>query len=149
MRADETPAAELWQRTLAQIPSVFGRLVYLASLRNANTGVYEHFGFSQRFGERESGRTIKHSHVNMFRDWLCFSLEEQKDDLERYLDSADGDRRTIVATWLEWPPFMNWIPAQTRPVERKLFQTDMEVVLDLIRREYAVASPGQDASPRR
>src|ERR1700736_6447725 len=123
MRADETPAAELWQRTLSQVPSVFGRLVYLASLRNPNTGAYEHFGFAQRVGERDSGQTIKRSHINVFSDWLCFSLEQQKEDLERYLDALGGDKRTVVANWLEWPPFMNWIPVQTRPVERELFQT--------------------------
>jgi hypothetical protein len=133
---------------LGQIPSVFGRLAYLASLRDPNTGRYEHFGFAQRFGERESDQTIKRSHVNTFGDWLCFSLEQQKQDLEEYLDTAAGDKRAIIANWLEWPPFMNWIPAQSRPVERDLFQSDMQTVLDLIRRDYAAASPGQGASRR-
>jgi hypothetical protein len=32
----------LWRRTLSQIPSQFGRIAWLASLRNPNTGVYEH-----------------------------------------------------------------------------------------------------------
>jgi hypothetical protein len=145
MRADETPAAEMWRRTLAQIPSIFGRLVYLSSLRDPNSGLYQHFGFAQRFTEREADRTIRRSHSNMFADWLSFSLEEQKADLEKYLDVLGGDTGTVLANWLDWPPFMNWIPAQSRPVERDLFRTDLETVLEVIRREYAAASPGRTA----
>jgi len=138
MRPDETPAAELWRRTLVQIPSMFGRLVYLASLRDPNTGQYQHFGFAQRFNDREADRTLRRSHQNVFSDWLCFSLEKQKEDLEVYLEAFGTDKVTIIANWLEWPPFMNWIPIQTREAERELFRTDLETVLEIVRRDYAV-----------
>ncbi len=48
-------AADLWQRTLAQIPTLFGRLVYLCSLREQNTGRYEHFGLAQMFEQVVEG----------------------------------------------------------------------------------------------
>ncbi len=145
MRPDETPAAELWRRTLAQIPTTFGRLVYLASLRNPNTGQYQHFGFAQRFSERESDRTLKRSHTNVFSDWLCFSLEQQRNDLEIYLEESGEDKLTIISNWLELPPFMNWIPTQTREAERDLFRADLMTVLEIVKREYAVASSGPAA----
>jgi hypothetical protein len=145
MRADETPAAELWSRTLAQIPSVFGRLAYLASLRDPNTGKYEHFGFAQRFSEREADKTIRRSHSNVFMDWLCFSLEQQRGDLEKYLDSTGGDVRAILTNWREWPPYMNWIPTQSRAADRELFRSDLEIVLDLIRQDFDGVSPGRTA----
>jgi hypothetical protein len=133
MRTDETPAAELWSRTLVQIPSLFGRLVYLSSLREPHSGLYQHFGFAQRFSEKIADQTIGRSHKHAFMDWLCFSLEQQRQDLGFYLDSVGGDRRAIVTNWLEWPPFMNWMPPQSRPAERELFRSDMEIILELIR----------------
>jgi hypothetical protein len=145
MRADETPSAELWSRTVLQIRSVFGRLVYLASLRDPNSGQYQHFGFAQRFSEREADRTIRRSHANVFSDWLCFSLEQQRADIEVYLDSVGGDRQTILANWREWPPYMNWIPAQSRPSDRELFQSDLEMVLDLVRQDCDDVSTGRTA----
>src|SRR5271154_1725230 len=62
----EAAIAESWQRTLGAIPTLIGRLAYLSSLRNANTGSYEHFGLAQRIGEDEVDRTLRRSHMNTF-----------------------------------------------------------------------------------
>jgi hypothetical protein len=43
----DRPAEDVWDRTLAQIATTFGRIAYLASLRNENSGRYEHFGLAR------------------------------------------------------------------------------------------------------
>ena len=132
MTSDETPAAELWRRTLSQIPTLFGRLVYLASLRDANTGRYIHFGFAQQFSDREADQALRRSHFNTFEDWLCFSLEEQKDDLEEYLARLDQDRETVLDHWRSLPPFPSFIPASTKAAQRELFLSDLKIVLEMM-----------------
>lgn len=141
----EAAIAESWQRTLAAIPTLIGRLAYLASLRNANTGSYEHFGLTQRIGEGEVDRMLRRSHMSVFQEWLCFGLERQKEELEEYFSGLEGDRREIVANWLTLEPYGNWVPAESRDVERKLFYADLAVVLELIRTEYGVASRDPDS----
>ena len=133
MTPDETPAAELWRRTLSQIPSIFGRLAYLSGLRDGNTGKYVHFGFAQRFSEKEADRTLQRSHRNMFDDWLSFSLEQQKEDLDRYLDGLDQDRKVVLQNWRVFPPFANLVPASAKDAERELFLSDLRIVLHLLR----------------
>lgn len=145
MHLDESPAADLWRRTLSQIPTLFGRLVYLASLRDPNTGLYQHFGFAQRFSDREADKTMRRSHVNVFADWLNLSLEEQRGDLSRYLESLQGEKEMIVANWTRFPPFPGFIPAQAREGERNLFLADMKIMLELLRKDYSPASSGPDA----
>lgn len=137
--------AESWQRTLAGISTLLGRLAYLASLRNANTGAYEHFGLAQRVGADEVDRLVRRSHVEAFQQWLCFSLERQKDQLEEHFASLGGDRREILSHWLYLGPYSSWVPAESRDVERKLFFTDLEMVLELIRNEFGVASRDPDS----
>jgi hypothetical protein len=136
----ENAIAESWQRTLSAIPTLIGRMAYLASLRNANTGIYEHFGLAQRVGADEVDRTLRRSHMNLFVDWLSLALENQKDQLEEYFSDLDGDRRELISSWLAMQPWNGWAPAESRDVERKLFNADLAVVLELLRTEYGVAS---------
>jgi hypothetical protein len=136
--------ADLWRNTLSRIPSIFGRLVYLSSLRDPNTGRYEHHGLAQIFGQQEANLTLRRSHIDTFSTWLCFSLEEQKRDLEDYLAEA-GDKRTILANWSRLAPYRNFVPAEAREVERHLYSTDLETVLELFRNEYGVSAPDPNA----
>ncbi len=149
MLLDESPAAELWRRTLSQIPSLFGRLVYLATLRDPNTGVYQHFGFAQKYSDREADRTMRRSHSNTFADWLCLSLEEQKRDLDRYLLTIDGEPDLIISNWTRSPPFAAFAPARVREEELSLFLSDVKAILVLLRREYSVSADLPDSSPLR
>ena len=136
---------ESWRRTLEGIHTLLGRLAYLASLRNVNTGVYEHFGLSERIGPGEVDRVIRSSHVEAFQQWLCFSLERQKDELEAYFSELTGDRREILSNWLHLGPYAAWVPAESRDVERKLFFSDLEMILELIRDESGVAARDSDS----
>jgi hypothetical protein len=136
----EGAITESWRRTLSGIPTLIGRLAYLASLRNANTGIYEHFGITQRIGEEESDRVLRRSHMAVFQEWLCYGLESQKEELEEYLSGLNGDRREIMANWITLEPYGTWVPAESRDVERKLFNDDLSVVLEILRTEYGVAS---------
>jgi len=131
MSLDVSASGELWRRTLSQIPSSFGRLVYLSSLRDPNTGEYQHFGFAQRFSDREADKTLRRSHADTFSDWLCFSLEEQKAELDLYLAGLPQDVVTVVANWKLLPPFANLIPVPTREAQRELFLADLRMVLEL------------------
>jgi hypothetical protein len=136
--------AESWRKTLAGIQSPLGRLAYLASLRNQNKGTYEHFGLAERIGDAEADDLIRRSHLEVFQQWLCFGLERQKEELEAYFAGLEGDREKILSNWLALDPYAAWIPAESRDVERRLFYTDLETVLELIRRESGVASRDPD-----
>lgn len=136
----EQAIADSWQRTLSAIPTLIGRIAYLSSLRNPNTGIYEHFGLAQRVGEDEVDRILRRSHMNTFVDWLSCNLEKQKEELEEYFSGLDGDQREMIASWLSLQPWNTWPPAESRDVERKLFNADLAVVLELLRVEYGVAS---------
>jgi hypothetical protein len=138
-------SADLWRNTLSQIPSVFGRLVYLSSLRGPNTGLYEHHGLALLFGEDEADKALRKSHDDAFADWLNFSLEQQRSDLDLYLSALTGPRRTIVETWIRLMPYRNLVPAAARRSERKLFLADFEALLHGLKYEYGVSDPNRDA----
>ena len=137
--------ADLWRNTLSQIPSLFGRLVYLSSLRGPNTGFYEHHGLGLLFGDDEADRALRKSHEDSFAEWLNFSLEQQRADLDLYLSALTGPRRTIIDTWIRVMPYRNIVPAAARRTERKLFLADFDALLHGLKFEFGVSDPNQDA----
>jgi hypothetical protein len=118
--------------------------VYLASLRDQNTGRYEHHGLSQMFGEAESDRALRQSHEQTFASWLSFDLKQQKEDLDLYLSAFHVEKRTILATWIRLAPYRNLTPTTVPEPERRLYLTDIEAILELLNNENDVERPDPD-----
>lgn len=137
--------SDLWRNTLSQIPAVFGRLVYLAALRDQNSGRYEHHGLALVFGENEADRALRRSHIQTFSEWLCFNLEQQRADLGLYLSALPEDRQRIIDTWLRLEPFRTLVPSSATRAETELYYSDFRILLALLRNEYGVAAPDRDA----
>ena len=137
--------SDLWRNTLSQIPSVFGRLVYLSALRDSNSGRYEHHGLSLIFGESEADRALRRTHIQTFSEWLCFNLEQQKSDLDLYLSALLDDRGGVIETWLRLEPFRTLVPSSATRTETELYLNDFRMLLELLRHECGVAVPDRDA----
>jgi len=144
-RLDHLPASDLWRHTLSQIPSIFGRIVYLSSLRDPNSGEYCHHGLASVFGAQAAHEAMLQSHMESFRTWLDCSLEQQKADLELYVAGLDPEKKKVVETWTVLEPYRSILPASLRAVEKELFLADLEALLSLLRNEFGVASPDRGA----
>jgi hypothetical protein len=142
---DRSAAADLWRNTISQIPSVFGKLVYLASLRNPNNGTYEHHGLALVFGDDEANKALKNSHIRVFAEWLSFNIEQQKADLDLYISGLFEDKRVVVDTWIKLAPYRNLLPASVRGVEKRLYIADFTALLELFKAAYGVDAPDPDA----
>ncbi len=137
--------ADLWRVTLSQIPSVYGRLVYLSSLRDTNSGRYRHHGLAQVFGEPDSDRCLSKSHAEAFRQWLSFDLEQQKADLDLYVSALEGERRRLLDTWRKLRPYEYLVPANATAVERDLYLADLQALLGLLMNECGVATRDRES----
>jgi hypothetical protein len=131
---------DVWSRTLSQIPTTFGKIVYLASLRNDNSGRYQHFGLAQLYSDEEADAVLRQSHEEAFSEWLNFPLEAQRRDLEEYLESVEDDKSSVLRTWLTLAPYRNLVPAAAGPAERELYISDLELILELLRNEFSPSS---------
>ena len=131
-----SPAAIVWRNTLSQVPTVFGRLAFLASLRDPVSGRYSHESLVRPLGPEAADRALCNSHHQVFAEWLGFSLAEQKSDLDDYLRNATASRSAV--------DYHHLVPPTARDVERQLYVTDLETLLELLKYEHgdAFAIPG-------
>lgn len=134
-------STEAWRQALSEVLTVFGRLVYISSLRDQNSGRYKNYRLAEAFGEEETDRVLRGSHVESFSEWLCFSLEQQKADLDLYLSGLEVDKRTALETWEKLAPFRNLVPADTMEVERQLFLADLDALLELLNAQFGIGRP--------
>lgn len=130
-----------WRRTVSQIPSVFGRMVYLSSLREPNSGRYCDYGLASFCGERDADQTIREAHERSFSEWLSFTLEEQMADLQLYFSELAPNRRTILETWKRLAPYRNLVPIDVEELERQLYLADLHSLLDVLNNENGAERP--------
>jgi hypothetical protein len=123
--------ADLWKHTLSQIPSTYGRLVYLASLRDANSGTYRHHGLSAAFGREESLSAMRKSHEDTFQEWLGMPLSAKSADLINHFQSLEENPRQVVAHLTRGTPYLSQAPDSASPAQRRQFRTEIEILLEL------------------
>lgn len=115
-------------RKLARISGAFARLGYLASLRNSATGQYFEESLAKLVGQKAADRTLCNCHHQAFSEWLGFSLELQKSDLDECLAPLTEPVNVLQ--------YIHLVPPTAREVERQLYLTDLETLLELLNSEY-------------
>lgn len=136
----------LWVRDLTLIESYYGKLVYIAGLRNPDTGRYEHFGFTATTGNLVASRQLKRIHEIIFRDFVSYPLEKKKADIELYIKGiGEVDRSELIDAWIRLTPYKNLVPASIQGPERQKHMSDFEAILGLMKNVYGVASPDPTA----
>lgn len=145
---ERTATEDLWRHTLSKIPTVFGRLMYLASLRDPNSGIYRHHGLSTAFGRDESNNALKDSHRRTFREWLSLPLADRSGDLSLYLGALEDPEIVVVNHWLSSKLYRDQVPSSARKMERELFNQDLEILLETFRNSWAGAGSVPESSRR-
>lgn len=127
---ERSATADLFKNTLSRIPTLFGRIEYLALLRDANSGIYRHHGLASIFGREESRRALLQSHETVFAEWLNLSLAEKREDLSEYLHRLEDPPPVVLDHWVRVRAYRSYMPASARESERELFCTELDVLLE-------------------
>lgn len=144
-RSSQHLSLEVKFRELSQIESSYGRLVYLAGLRNPDNGRYEHYG-SDFSTPSTVNRELTRLHEEIFREWVTFTLERKKADIEFYIAGIKSvDATELIDAWLRLTPYKNLVPAAIQGPERQKHISDFEAILGLLKNVYGVASPDLNA----
>jgi len=124
---------DLETRTLKAMPGRFSQLVYLASLRDYNTGRYHHYGLETRYNPQAADQAVHRCHIRVFEELTSLPLQDQTRDLIEFFESLREDRRQLIQTWRRLRSYQMLPPDQCHPLARKLFDKNIEVMLTVLR----------------
>jgi len=128
----QAAADDMRRRTLSQIRRPLDRLIYLASLRDYNTGVYYHDGLASRFSEDAVCEALSECHREVFRQLFLSSLEDLVAQLEGYADSTNAAPADFIAAWQGLEPYRVSVPAETDSVSAGFFFSNLKVALAIL-----------------
>lgn len=129
----EEACEDLKNRTLLTLPSHFGRLIYLASMRDYNTGQYYHDGLAKRFSEEAATEALAKCHREVFHFLLGSPLAELVGELERYVGVTPTEIDRMLDTWERLQPYRVAVPAQSNPVLAEFFTSNVKIALAILK----------------
>jgi hypothetical protein len=138
-------ADDLRRRTLADMREPLGRLIYLASTRDYNTGLYYHHGLALRFSEEAACEALADCHREAFEELVAASLEELVYELEAYLKSTRVAPGDFIAAWKGLEPYRVAVPVGIDSLSSELVFSNLKVALAILEQRL-MARPKSGAS---
>ena len=138
---------DILRRSLSKLSCDLGRLIYLASTRDYNTGSYHHDGLSSRFTPEIARKALEIAHRQVFYKVSAYSLQELVEEIEIYFAASHEDPKKVLLTWQKLEPFRIAVPVEVNPVVSRLFLSNIRLALAIFRfRQQSAPSDPSTAS---
>lgn len=109
------------QEVLSDLPNDLARLIYLASIRDYNTGAYLHAELSRRYDTFTVDQILRFQHERVFRSLLEVPVAGYVEQLGLYIAFARAPRAEFIKTWKDLRAYNSAIPLESDKLAVELF----------------------------
>jgi hypothetical protein len=125
-------ADDLRRRSLSDFPRALDRLIYLASMRDYNTGLYYHDGLASRFSPEVACEAMADCHREAFRQLVGCSLEELVVQMEAYMASTHTSPADFLTAWKGLEPYRVAVPVESDPLSAQFLFSSFKIALVIL-----------------
>lgn len=117
---------------LADLPNDLTKMVYLASLRDCNTGNYFHPLISRQNDSTSASQALRLCHEEVFARLMAAPLSEYVAQLGGYIFYSQADHFRVIETWKSLPAYRATVPLNASALDAEFFFTSIEAALGIL-----------------
>jgi hypothetical protein len=133
---DKFDASDFVNLALSPIPSTFGRLAFLADLRDHHSEPLA----EMLYGKEQISAAIQKKHRELFFAWLGLSQSSQMEEVAEYLVDLDGNHNATIAQlvqrWTQEKLYEQLSFTAASESERELFSNAVRDILQLLHNRF-------------
>jgi hypothetical protein len=129
------------EAVLPTLPNDLTRMIYLASLRDCNSGLYLHPELTHQYGVPAVDRALRFCHERVFRGLLTTRLPEYVIQLQEYIRYTRGETLTVLNTWKSLQAYRATVPLAALSLSSELFFLNIAIALEIL------GAPGLELQP--
>jgi hypothetical protein len=139
-RSDVQKAVEDIQlRTLAHMPRALDRFVYLASMRDYDSGLYHHDGLADQFSQEAACEALADCHREAYNELISCSLQDLVGQIEAYVKSGNTRPRDFITAWKDLEPYRVAVPVPVNSFSAEFLFSNLRIALAIV--EERLTSP--------
>ena len=117
---------------LETLPNDLTRMIYLASLRDCNSGMYLHPELSRQRGVQAADGALRACHEQVFRRLLTTRLAEYVVQLQEYIRYTRGEILTVLKTWKSLQAYRATVPVSALATSTELYFLNVAIALEVV-----------------
>lgn len=125
-------AGDLRERTLSGLHGPLDRLIYLASTRDYNTGIYHHDGLAARYTPAVACEALADCHREVFQELLGCSMKELVLQMEAYMLSTGIEAAHFLTSWKKLEPYRIAVPVEIEPLAVEFLVCNLRTALAIL-----------------
>ena len=110
-------------------------MIYLASLRDCNSGMYLHPELSHQRGVHAADGALRACHEQVFRRLLTTRLPEYVIQLQEYVRYTRGETPTVLKTWKSLQAYRATVPVDAPATSTELYFLNVTIALEVVGKE--------------
>ena len=120
------------EQVLADLPNDLIKLIYLASLRDCNTGHYFHPQISRQSDRASVSDALQFCHEEVYARLMATPLSEYVTQLAGYISYTHADKGQVIDMWKSLPAYRAAVPLSASSLDAEFFFTSVEAALSVL-----------------